>query len=85
MKLLRVFFSLALAGVLAACAAGPSKTDAHVHADVGAASSPSMCAMHNKMMGGTAPAEHHATMQGHMKSMAPEMRQRMHAAHGQCS
>lgn len=38
-----------------------------------------MCAgMHEKMMSAKTPEERKAVMQAHMKSMSPEMRQRMH-------
>jgi len=40
--------------------------------------------MHKKMMSGKPSAEQQAMMQEHMKSMTPEMRQRMQAMHDQC-
>ena len=44
----------------------------------------SMCDMHKKEMSGKSPAERQAHMDEHMKSMPPEMRQRMQAMHEQC-
>ena len=69
---------------LAGCAAAPAKEDAHSHAGMGAMDMQSMCEMHKKMMSGTPPAERQAMMQEHMKSMTPEMQQKMHAMHEQC-
>jgi len=69
---------------LAGCAAAPHASDAHAHADMGTMDMQSMCEMHKKMMGGKPSAEQQAMMQEHMKSMTPEMRQRMQAMHEQC-
>ncbi len=44
----------------------------------------SHCEMHKKMMSGKPSAERQAMMQEHMKSMTPEMRQKMQAMHEQC-
>lgn len=44
----------------------------------------SMCAMHQNMMVGKPSAEQQAMMQEHMKSMTPEMHQRMMAKQEQC-
>ncbi len=85
--------SVILAVGLAGCAATASQGDAHVHAD--APAKPGMggmgmmdmqqrCEMHKKMMSGKPPAEQQAMMQERMKSMTPEMRQRMEAMHQQC-
>jgi hypothetical protein len=51
---------------------------------MGAMDTQSHCEMHRKMMAGKPPAQQQAMMQEHMKSMAPEMRQRMQAMHEQC-
>jgi len=71
-----------LAG-LAGCAAPAARQD-HAHAPMGAMDTQSHCEMHRKMMAGKPPAQQQAMMQEHMKSMAPEMRQRMQAMHEQC-
>ena len=76
--------SALLAIGLAGCAAAPQKSDAHAHEGMGAMDMQSHCEMHRKMMGGMSPAEQQAMMQEHMKSMTPEMRQRMQAMHEQC-
>jgi starvation-inducible outer membrane lipoprotein len=70
-----------LAFSLAGCAAAPQQSDAHAHANM--MDMQSMCEMH-KMMGGKPSAEQQAMMQEHMKSMTPEMRERMQAMHEQC-
>lgn len=77
------FVSLLLAGGLAGCA----MPGAHGHMDHGASQAmdaKSMCDMHRKEMAGKTAAEQQALMQEHMKSMAPEMRQRMQEMHAQC-
>ena len=73
-----------LAVALAGCAAAAPTGGAHAHTDMSTMSMQSHCDMHKKMMSGKPPAEHQAMMQEHMKSMAPEMRQRMQAMHEQC-
>ena len=75
--------SALLAAGLAGCAAAPAKSGDHAHATMGAMDMQSHCEMHKKMMSGMSSAEQQA-MQEHMKSMAPEMRQRMQAMHEQC-
>lgn len=87
MKLIQLLYPLALAGVLAGCAAGPQKSDAHAHSGhsgMGMMNIQAMCERHKKMMSGKSPAEQQAMMKEHMKSMPPEMHQRMHAMHEQC-
>ena len=78
--------SALLAVGLAGCAAALQKSDAHAHAhaDTGTMDH-SMCEMHKKMMNGKPSAEQQAMMEEHMKSMTPEMRQRMQAMHEQCN
>lgn len=77
--------SSVLLGVgLAGCAAAPQKSDAHSHASMGAMDMQSHCEMHKKMMSGKSSGEQQAMMQEHMKSMAPEMRQKMQSMHEQC-
>jgi len=76
--------SVLLAVGLAGCAAASHKSDAHAHADMSTMDMQAMCEMHKKMMSGKPTAGHQAMMQEHMKSMTPEMRQRMHAMHEQC-
>ena len=76
--------SALLAMGLAGCAAAPAKSDDHAGPAMGAMDMQSHCEMHKKMMSGKSPAEQQAMMQEHMKSMAPEMRQRMQAMHEQC-
>jgi len=73
-----------LAVALAGCAAPPHQGDAHAHAGMEGMDMQSMCEMHRKMMGGKPSAEQQAMMQEHMKSMTPDMRQRMQAMHAQC-
>jgi Spy/CpxP family protein refolding chaperone len=71
---------------LAGCAAGHGMS-AHRHAGMGGTGGMDMqshCEMHKKMMAGKSPAEQQAMMQDHMKSMTPEMRQRMQSMHEQC-
>jgi len=72
-----------LAG-LAGCAAAPAKTGDHAHATVDSVDMQSHCDMHKRMMAGKPSAEQQAMMQEHMKSMTPEMRQRMQPMHEQC-
>lgn len=79
-----VISTLLLAVGLAGCAAAPAKSDAHGHSTTDAMDMQSHCEMHKKMMGGKPSAEQQAMMQEHMKSMTPEMRQRMQAMHAQC-
>jgi hypothetical protein len=43
-----------------------------------------MCDMHKKEMAGKTAAQQQAIMQEHMKSMPPEMRQRMQEMHARC-
>lgn len=76
--------SLVLAVALAGCAAAPAKRNDHSHAMMGTMDMQSHCEMHKKMMSGKPSAEQQAMMQEHMKSMTPEMRQRMQAMHEQC-
>lgn len=77
--------SLAVLAVgLTGCAAPPPKHDASAHASMGTMDPQAMCEMHKKMMSGKATAEQQANMQEHMKSMTPEMRQRMQAMHEKC-
>ena len=78
-----ISFALLAVG-LAGCAAAPAKSDDHAHATMGAMDMQSHCEMHKKMMSGKSSSEQQAMMHDHMKSMAPEMRQRMQAMHEQC-
>lgn len=80
-RVVPLVFSALLAVVLAGCAA-PHKSGAH--ADTGAMDMQAMCEMHKKTMSGKPPAEQQSMMQEHMKSMAPEMRQRAQAMHEKC-
>lgn len=73
--------SALLAIVLAGCAAAPAARDDHAHATM---DMQSMCEMHKSMMSGKSSAEQQAMMEEHMKSMTPEMRQRMQAMHDRC-
>ncbi len=75
--------TLLVAG-LVGCAAAPEKSGDHSHAMMGSMDMQSHCGMHKKMMAGKPSAEQQAMMQEHMKSMTPEMRQRMQAMHEQC-
>ncbi|MGJ7497302.1 hypothetical protein ACSFA8_26095 [Variovorax sp. RT4R15] len=84
MKLIQHLLPLALAGVLAGCAAGPQKRDAHAHSGMGTMDMQAMCEEHKKMISGKPSAEQQAMMREHMKSMTPEMRQRMQTMHEQC-
>jgi hypothetical protein len=89
MKLMSRVVPLASAVIVAAglagCAAAPAKSHDHAHASTGAMDMPSHCEMHRKMMSGKPSAEQQAMMQAHMKSMTPEMRQRMQAMHERCA
>lgn len=76
--------ALLLAAALAGCATAPGNEHAHSHPATGAMDMQSHCEMHRKMMAGKPSAEQQAMMQEHMKSMPPEMRQRMQAMHEQC-
>lgn len=76
--------SALLAVALVACAAAPGKSNDHSHAMMGSMDMQSHCEMHKKMMGGKTSAEQQTMMQEHMKSMTPEMRQRMQGMHEQC-
>lgn len=74
--------------LLAGCAAGMNH-DTRAGSGMSTGSSgmmdmQSMCDMHKGMMRGKSPAEQQAMMQEHMKSMTPEMRQRMQAMMEQC-
>lgn len=84
MKLIQLLYPVALAGLLAGCAAGAQKSDTHSHATMAAMDMQSHCDMHKKMMSGKPSAEQQAMMQEHMKSMTPEMRQKMQVMHEQC-
>lgn len=76
------FASLFLLATLGGCAAVP---DAHTsHHGATSMDARSMCEMHRKEMAGKTAAEQQALMQEHMKSMAPDMRQRMQEMHAQC-
>jgi hypothetical protein len=76
--------SALLAVGLVGCAATSAKSDAHAHAGMDTMDMQSMCEKHKKMMSGKPSAEQPAMMQEHMKSMTPEMRQRMQAMREQC-
>lgn len=82
-RVVPLVLSALLAMELTGCAA-PQKSDAHVHADMGAMDMQAMCERHKKMMSGKPHAEQQAMMQEHMKSMTPEMRQRVQAMHEKC-
>lgn len=73
-----------LAGALAGCAAAPQKGSDNAHAAMGSMDMQAHCEMHKKMMSGKTSDEQQAMMQEHMKSMTPEMRQRMQTMHEQC-
>lgn len=76
--------SALLAGALVGCAAAPQKSADRAQASMGAMDMQSMCEMHKKMMSGKPSAEQQAMMQERMRSMTPEMRQRMQTMHEQC-
>jgi hypothetical protein len=80
----RLLAAGAVATGLVGCAVGPQKSEAHDHAKLTSMDMQSHCEMHKKMMSGKPSAEQQAMMQEHMKSMTPEMRQRMQAMHDQC-
>ena len=83
-RVVPLFSSALLAVGLAGCAVSAEKSDAHAHASTGTMGMHSMCDMQGKMMNGKPPAEQQMMMQEHMKSMTPEMRERMQAMHEQC-
>lgn len=83
-KVLPVISTMVVVVALAGCAAAAPRGDAHDHAKTGAMDMQSHCEMHKRMMSGKPSAEQQSMMQEHMKSMAPEMRQRMQAMHEQC-
>ena len=83
-NVLPVMSTMLAVAILAGCAAAAPKGDAHDHAKAGAMDMQSHCEMHKRMMGGKPSAEQQSMMQEHMKSMSPEMRQRMQAMHEQC-
>lgn len=76
--------SALLAGALVGCAVAPRMGSHHAHATTGAMDVQAHCEMHKKKMGSQPSAEQQAMMQEHLKSMPPEMRQRMQAIHEQC-
>lgn len=81
-KLAVVAAVLASSALLTACATPRHAPGQHQ----GAMMDPqAMCEMHRNMMAGKTPQERQAMMDEHMKSMSPEMRQRMQAMHAQCS
>lgn len=80
---LPTFVSLLLAGTLAGCAMTGQHGSMGHHASQGM-DMKSMCDMHKKEMAGKTAAEQQALMQEHMKSMAPEMRERMQEMMAQC-
>lgn len=72
---------------LAAALAGCAMPGHHGHMDHGSSHDmdmAAMCDMHKKEMAGKTAAEQQALMQEHMKSMSPEMRQRMQEMHARC-
>lgn len=75
--------SLLLAALLAGCAM-PGRTGHMDHHGSRAMDTSAMCDMHRKEMAGKTAAEQQALMQEHMKSMSPEMRQRMQEMHAGC-
>ncbi len=82
MNLLRLLAPACVAMLLAACAAGPGgHTDHHA---AGGMDMKAMCDMHRQEMAGKTAAEQQALMQEHMKSMSPDMRERMGRMHAQC-
>lgn len=83
-RVVALLSSALLAGALVGCAGAPQKSSDHPHATMGSMDMQAHCEMHKKMMAGKPTAEQRAMMQEHMKSMAPEMRQRMQAMHEQC-
>jgi len=87
MKLMKRLVPLAavvLVAGLTGCAAARTGSGDHAHSSMGAMDMQAHCEMHKKMMSGKPSAEQQAMMQEHMKSMTPEMRQRMQAMHDQC-
>jgi hypothetical protein len=86
-RILLLGASALLALGLTGCAAGAHMRDTRASGATGAMGSmdmQSMCEQHRRMMAGRPPAEQQAMLQEQMKSMAPEMRQRMQAMHEQC-
>jgi hypothetical protein len=83
-RLVPLLAAIGLAAGLAGCAATSAKGGEHDHAAAGSTDTQAHCEKHRKMMSGKPSAEQHAMMQEHMKSMTPEMRQRMQAMHEQC-
>lgn len=75
--------SVLLAALLAGCAV-PGRPGHMDHHASQAMDMKAMCGMHRKEMAGKTAAEQQALMQEHMKTMPPEMRQRMQAMHAQC-
>jgi hypothetical protein len=83
-----------LATLLAGCAAaGPdshraggrdSDTRTGMGGQGGMMDMQAMCDMHKKEMAGKTPAEQKARMEEHMKTMSPEMRERMKTMMEQC-
>ena len=87
MKNPRFFFRLGAPLFLAAALAGCAMPGHHRHMDHGSSHDmdmAAMCDMHKKEMAGKTAAEQQALMQEHMKSMSPEMRQRMQEMHASC-
>jgi len=74
-----------LAVLLAGCAVGMGMHHGDMtHGHGSATDMSSMCAMHKEMMAGKTAAEQQSLMDEHMKSMTPEMRQRMQTTMRQC-
>lgn len=87
MKTPRLFFTFAAPLFLGAALAGCAVPAQHGHMDHGSSHDmdmAAMCDMHKKEMAGKTAAEQQAIMQEHMKSMPPEMRQRMQEMHARC-
>lgn len=88
MKLIPRHFSLAcsvlLAATLAGCATDAHHSDSHPPAGMAMADMQTMCEKHKKMMSGKSAAEQRTMMHEDMKSMTPEMRQRMQAMQEHC-
>jgi hypothetical protein len=88
MKLISQTMFLVLSALLVVgltgCAAPLQKADAHVHTSTETTDMQAMCEMHGKMMRGKPIAEQQSMMQENVKSVTPEMRQRMLAMHEKC-
>lgn len=87
MKKPRFSFTSGVPLFLAAALAGCAMPGHHGPMDHGSSHDmdmAGMCNMHNKEMAGKTAAEQQALMQEHMKSMSPEMRQRMQEMHARC-